>query len=327
MGKVHHRMENKPYDILVVGELNADLILSGDVEPAFGQVEKLVDKADLTIGSSAGIFACGAARLGLRVAFTGLVGEDTFGHFMLDAISRRGVDTRGVRIDPTVSTGLSVILNRGSDRAILTYPGSIPLLRYADIDLDLLSKARHLHLGSYFMLDELRPEVPRLFAEAHRRGLTTSLDTNYDPSLAWDGGIRAALAQTDLFFPNETELLAISRAPDLLSGMQAIADLGPGVIVKRGVQGASGLWHGEYREASAIPVQVADTVGAGDSFDAGFLAGTLRPDPGWNFETCLKLGCICGALSTRQPGGTEAQPTLDEARNFLTQADEPEMGG
>jgi sugar/nucleoside kinase (ribokinase family) len=314
-------MANKQYDIIVVGELNADLILSGNVEPAFGQVEKLVAHADLAIGSSAGIFACGAARLGLRVAFIGIVGADTFGDFMLSSIAERGVDVRGVRVDPAVSTGLSVILNRGNDRAILTYPGSIPLLRYADIDLDLIGNARHLHLGSYYMLDQLRPDAPRLFAEAHRRGLSTSLDTNYDPSLAWEGGIRDTLTEADLFFPNETELLAISRAGDIPSGMQTIAAWGPGVVVKRGTEGACGLWRGETQAAGTIAVKVADTVGAGDSFDAGFLAGMLRPDPGWDFKTCLRLGCICGALSTRQAGGTAAQPTWEEACAYLPEED------
>ncbi len=310
-------MADKLYDLVVIGDFNADLVLSGNVDPEFGQVEKLVSSADLTIGSSSGIFACGAARLGLRVACISIVGADPFGDFMRTSIARRGVDVRGVRVDPGVRTGLSVILSRTSDRAILTYMGSIPLLTYAAIDLELLGQARHLHLASYYLLDRLRPDVPRLFAEAHRRGLSVSLDTNYDPLLEWDGGIRAALGEADLFFPNETELLAISRQASLRDGMQSIATLGPGVIVKRGAAGAAGLWQNEYREANSIPVQIADTVGAGDSFDAGFLAGYLRPEKDWDFETCLKLGCICGALSMRKPGGTEAQPTLDEALAYL----------
>jgi sugar/nucleoside kinase (ribokinase family) len=310
-------MADKPFDLVVIGDFNADLVLSGNVDPEFGQVEKLVASADLTIGSSAGIFACGTARLGLRAASIGIVGLDTFGEFMRTSIAGRGVDVGGVRVDPGVRTGLSVILNRGSDRAILTFMGSIPFLTYDDIDLELLGQARHLHLASYYLLDRLRPDVPRLFAEAHRRGLSVSIDTNYDPLLEWDGGVREALAGADLFFPNETELLAISRQADLRGAMQAIAALGPGVIVKRGASGAAGLWRGEYQEAGSIPVQVADTVGAGDSFDAGFLAGYLRPQPGWGLEACLKLGCICGALSTRRPGGTDAQPTLEEALAYL----------
>src|SRR5512136_1507308 len=100
----------RTFDILLAGEINPDLILSGDVIPEFGQVEKLVDSAVLTIGSSSAIFACGAARLGLKVAFVGLCGEDIFGRFMLDELSQHGVDVSGVRVDPALQTGLSVIL-------------------------------------------------------------------------------------------------------------------------------------------------------------------------------------------------------------------------
>src|SRR6185436_18005345 len=73
---------DKAFDLVVVGELNADLILRGEVIPEFGQVEKLLDDATLALGSSSAIFACGAARLGLRVAFIGKVGDDEFGKFV-----------------------------------------------------------------------------------------------------------------------------------------------------------------------------------------------------------------------------------------------------
>jgi sugar/nucleoside kinase (ribokinase family) len=176
----------KDIDVLVVGELNVDLILTGDVTPGFGQAEKLVEDATLTLGSSSAIFACGAARLGLKVAFIGKVGDDDFGRVVLRSLAERGVDTAGVVVDPTIKTGLSVILSRPDDRAILTHLGSIAALRYAEIDQSLLLRACHLHLGSYFLLDSLRPDVTQLFAEAHRQGLTTSLDTNYDPQENWE---------------------------------------------------------------------------------------------------------------------------------------------
>src|SRR6266540_6915390 len=140
---------DKRFDLVVVGEINPDLILRGDVTPAFGQVEQLVEDATLTIGSSSAIFACGAARLGLRVAYVGKIGDDIFGHFMRQQLSERGIDVSGVVVDRAIRTGLSVILSRGSDRAILTYSGSIAALRYDEIDRRLLARARHLHVGSY----------------------------------------------------------------------------------------------------------------------------------------------------------------------------------
>src|SRR3954464_3198874 len=99
------------FDILTIGEINVDLILGHDARPIFGQFEKVVDDATLTVGGSGTIFAMGAAQLGLRVAYCGVVGEDAFGRFMLDHLHERYIDTRGVIIDPTLKTGLSVILN------------------------------------------------------------------------------------------------------------------------------------------------------------------------------------------------------------------------
>ena len=179
------------FDVIVVGELNADLILRGDVTPAFGQAEQLVEAATLALGSSSAIFACGAARLGLRVAFVGKVGDDEFGRFVLRELDRHGVNIDNVAIDPAVSTGLSVILSRPDDRAILTHLGSIAALRFEEIDLTRLSRARHLHLGSYFLLDALRPAVPRLF-DAAQVARVEHLD-RYELRSGWAVGGRFVL--------------------------------------------------------------------------------------------------------------------------------------
>jgi sugar/nucleoside kinase (ribokinase family) len=298
------------FDVIVVGELNADLILSGDVVPTFGQVEKVVDDASLVMGSSSAIFACGAARLGLRVAFVGKVGDDALGHFELGELQRHGVDTSGVIIDPTLKTGLTVILSRDDDRALLTYLGTIAALRYDEIDQALLARGRHLHLGSYFLLDELRPDIPRLFRDAHRLGLTVSLDTNYDPKEQWDGGLREALAEVDIFLPNRTELLAISGQSEVDAALQVLGAQVPTVAVKLGADGARALHRGSFVDAEPLSVQVVDTTGAGDSFDAGYVYGHLA---GWSVAEALRMACVCGALSTRAVGGTAAQGTLEEA--------------
>jgi sugar/nucleoside kinase (ribokinase family) len=308
----------KRFDIIAVGEMNPDLVLQGDVTPVFGQVEKLVDDAVLTIGSSSCIFACAASSLGLRVASVARVGDDDFGHFMLRSLNGRGVDTSGVVTAADIHTGLSVILARGSDRAILTYPGAIPTLKLAEIRPELLAQARHLHLTCYYIQDALRPDVPALFDLAHKLGLSVSLDTNYDPAETWDGGILEALKRTDIFLPNETECCAIAGKPDVEAALASLAEVVPVVVVKRGARGAIGRsarQPGQVFQAESIPVQVVDTVGAGDTFDAGFLYGHLS---GWDVERSLRLGAVCGSLSTRRAGGTTAQPTLEEALHFLS---------
>jgi sugar/nucleoside kinase (ribokinase family) len=301
------------YDILVAGEINPDLILSGDVVPEFGQVEKLVERATLTIGSSSVIFACGAARLGLKVAFIGLCGEDVFGRFMLAEMSKRGVEIGNVILLPGGVTGLSVILNRGVDRAILTAPGLVSALKAEDVADDLLRQTRHLHVASYFLQDSLRPGLPRLFERARALGVTTSLDTNYDPSEQWLG-FDELLSATNVFLPNQAEACSLTREGNVEIAAEKLSGRVETLAIKLGAEGALGIRKNQTVRAASIPVKVMDTVGAGDSFDAGFIYGYLR---GWNLEKSLQLACVCGALSTQAAGGTDGQPTLDEAMKYV----------
>jgi sugar/nucleoside kinase (ribokinase family) len=298
------------FDILVAGELNPDLILSDpNLEPRFGQHEVLVESANLTIGSSSAIFACGAARLGLRVAFIGVVGDDEFGRFMCRSLSTSGVDASAVIVDPTQRTGLSVILARGDDRAILTHAGAVGTLRADQVSSALLRRARHLHVASYFLQTALQPGLAELFRGAHAMGLTTSLDTNWDPHETW-AGLEHVLAVTDVFLPNEAEAMAITTCKDLESAVQDLSARVPQGAVKLGAQGAQGWRAMDRARVAAYPVPVVDTVGAGDCFDSGFIFGYLS---GWTLQRSLELAVACGSLSTRAAGGTAAQPTLAEA--------------
>jgi sugar/nucleoside kinase (ribokinase family) len=306
-------MSDPPFDILVAGEINPDLILTGDVTPEFGQVEKLVDAAALTIGSSSAIFACGAARLGLQVTFIGVCGDDIFGRFMLGQMQARGVDVSHVIQREDGQTGLSVILNRGADRAILTHSGLIAALKASDLPDALLQSAHHLHVASYFLQTSLQPELTNLFQRARSLGLTTSLDTNYDPSERWMG-FDELLAVTTVFLPNKHEALSLSGKLDIDAAADSLGSNVEVLAVKLGAEGALGIQKGEKARVASIPVHVIDTVGAGDSFDAGFLYGYLQE---WSLERSLQLACVCGALSTQRAGGTEGQPTLDEAMRFL----------
>ena len=299
------------FDVVVVGELNADLILSCDSAPQFGQAEKLVDDANIVLGSSSAIFACGAARLGLRVAFIGIVGDDMLGRFVLEQLRARGVNCDGIVVEPAIKTGLSAILLRDSgDRAILTYSGSIGALRMDQINPALLARGRHLHLGSYFLLDALRADVPRLFDRAHALGLSVSIDTNFDPAERWNGGLSDSLARADVLLPNATEAMAISQKDTIDDALDSLGARTPTVAVKLGADGAIARRGGERARAAGFAMQVADTVGAGDSFDSGFVYGMLN---GWPLERALRMACACGSLSTRAAGGTAAQATLAEA--------------
>ncbi|MDT0611170.1 carbohydrate kinase family protein [Streptomyces lancefieldiae] len=301
-------------DLLVVGDANPDVVLGPlDAPLAFEQREQLVDAGALTLGGSAAIMACGAARLGLRVAFAGRVGDDDAGRYVRDALDARGVDTRALRVDPRLSTPLTVVLTRADDRAIVTAPGTLPATTAADVPAGLLAAARHVHAASYFLLPRLAAGLPDLLRTARSHGATTSLDTNDDPSGRWDPpGLDAVLAQTDYLLPNAAEArqLAGLGTTDLEKSAAALARRGPTVVVKNGAEGA--LCHDGRTLVTTrgIPARPVDTVGAGDSFDAGFVAALLG---GLTVPQALELAAVCGALSTRAPGGTTAQPTWDEA--------------
>jgi sugar/nucleoside kinase (ribokinase family) len=297
-------------DVLVLGDANPDLILRGDVEPRFGQTERLLDRASLVLGGSGAITACAAARLGLRVAFAGVVGDDVFGRFAREALEERGVDTRGLAVDPNRPTGVSVILARADDRAILTAPGTIGDLRGSLVDEASLRAARHVHVSSYYLQRALQRDLASLFAIAHEAGATTSIDPNWDPAESWNGGLLELLGSTDLFLPNSAEARAITGVDDVDVAAEALGERGAVVAVKFGQGGGLAIGGGELVRSEAVPADVVDTTGAGDTFDAGFIAGRLH---GWPLSRCLQLAVACGSLSTRAAGGTAAQPTLDEA--------------
>ncbi|MDX6523662.1 MAG: hypothetical protein QOI17_1175 [Gaiellales bacterium] len=286
-------------DLLVVGDCNPDLLLAGgDVVPEFGQAEKVVAEGRLLVGGSAAIVACGAARLGLSTALVAAVGDDLFGRFMLESLAERGVDVSGCVIEPALDTGITVALVRGDDRAMLTAPGAIPTLTADQVPRDLVRSARHLHVASYFLLDGLRPGLPALVAEARAAGATVSVDPQGDPAGRWDGGLPALASALDLLLLNEQEQRMLP------------ADDCPLVVTKRGSRGASARTAEGVVDVPAPAVEVVDATGAGDSFDAGFLAGRLG---GMALADALALGCACGALSTRALGGIAAQPTMEQA--------------
>jgi sugar/nucleoside kinase (ribokinase family) len=307
------RVAERNIDVLVLGEINPDVIVRAeDPRPTFGQVERIVDSIDLVIGSSSVIFACGTARLGLRTAFVGVVGDDPMGRFMLDAMRDRGIDVTACRVDPTVPTGATVILTSGTDRAILTAPGTMPLLRVEDVPEALVRRARHLHVGSLFLLDALRPRLAKLLTTARRDGLTTSADCNWDPREMWDGGLWDIVRETDVFLPNANEAARITGTDDIEGAARALVAAGPRVVaVKCGTDGAFALERdGSLTRLPALAVDAVDTTGAGDSFDAGLVAGFLAGRP---VRDCLALGVAAGSLSTLAVGGTASQPTLAEA--------------
>ncbi|HEX7472028.1 MAG TPA: sugar kinase [Candidatus Limnocylindrales bacterium] len=311
---------DRDIDILVIGEINPDIVVADpDPAPVFGEVERLVGSIGMTVGSSSAIFACGAARVGLRVAFVGVAGDDPFGRFMLEAMAARGIDVSACTLDTTRSTGATVILTSGRDRAILTAMGTIGAMEVDAVPEAMLGRARHLHSSCFYLQDTSRERLPAFMAAARARGITTSFDTNWDPADRWEGGVADMLRACDVFLPNEAEARRIARRDDVEEAARELARIGatgragdgPVVAVKLGSKGALAVGpDGEIVRTPALPVAPVDTTGAGDSFDAGFLRAWLDDRP---IADALRLGAVCGALSTLRAGGVDGQPTYAEA--------------
>jgi sugar/nucleoside kinase (ribokinase family) len=291
------------FDIAIAGELNLDLILYG--LPAQMQTERELLASDFraTLGSSSGIVAHNAAMLGAKVAFSTVIGTDDFGRLALDRLREAGVDISHTIHDSSTATGVTMLLPHGDERHILTFPGTIARLAVSDLDFDFLTRARHFHLSSLYLQRGLHAGLPALLHRLKDAGLTISLDTNDDPDDRWGAPLAQVLPYVDVFMPNEDEICRMTGCSNLDDAVKALPVQPPAVVVKRGRHGARVYEMGRSTDVDSIRVTPIDTIGAGDSFDAGFLRAYLLSK---DIVQCARAGNITGALSTQAPGGTEA---------------------
>jgi sugar/nucleoside kinase (ribokinase family) len=307
----------KTRDISITGEINLDLIMYGLPEVMAVERELLGSDFQLTLGSSSAILAHNLAVLGASVGFVTLVGEDELGKVALERLGASGVDLSRVRVHPgSTGTGVTLLLPHGSRRHILTYPGTMAELCLRDIDVDYLKDAGHFHLSSLFLLRSLEPDLPALFQELKSAGMTISLDTNDDPSDQWGGVFHELLDYVDLLLPNESEACRMANKPTLEEAIEELARRVPWVAVKCGPRGSVVSAGGKKVFEPGVSVQPVDTIGAGDSFNAGFLFGWLK---GWTPAQCAYAGNVTGALSTLRAGGTEAFRDPELVQSFLAE--------
>jgi sugar/nucleoside kinase (ribokinase family) len=311
------------FDVSVVGELNLDLILSGLPPKLELEREHLAKDLTITLGSSSAIFTHNLALLGNRVGFSSAIGSDALGEIALQFLRDSGTDVSGVRKLGGKLTGLTTILPTGAERYILTYPGTMLEMEFGHLDLGYVLDARHLHLSSYYLHPALRPQIPELFRAAKAAGLTTSLDTNDDPEDVWADDLQSVLPYVDVLLPNERELCKIARTDDLEHAIGILAGQVPLLVVKRGRAGAVAQRSSETFRVEAFTVDAVDSVGAGDSFDAGFVHQFIR---GEGIEECLKFGSLTGALSTTRAGGIEAFRDAVHRDGFLRQVRATSIG-
>jgi sugar/nucleoside kinase (ribokinase family) len=303
------------FDITIAGEINLDLILYGLPQPMPVERELLASDFQMTLGGSSAILAHNVAVLGARVGFITLAGEDELGKVALARLGESGADLSRVK-NSGKTTGVTMLLSHGAERHILTYPGTMSDMSLHDLDVEYLKASRHFHLSSLFLQRSLAPDLPAFFRELKGAGLTISLDTNDDPEDLWGGVLEELLDLVDILLPNEAEICRIAKRDSLEEAIEALSRRVPYIAVKLGPRGSVVQAGGKRYAAAPVAVAAVDTIGAGDSFNAGFLLSWLRGLP---LDECARAGNITGALSTQRPGGTEAFRDHEFMDRFLKQ--------
>ena len=292
------------FDVTTAGDINMDLILYGLPEEMPLERELLASGFQSTLGGSAAIFAHNLSTLGLRVGFVGMTGRDELGRIAVERLQHAGTDTsRCVESSSGTRTAVTLLLPHGRGRRILTYPGTIAELTVDDLDINYLADSSHFHISSYFLLKGLQPGLPDLCHILKDKGLSISLDTNDDPDDRWGSDLQTLLTHIDVLLPNEHEAKRMAGTDDLPRAILWLADRVPTVVVKCGARGALVSDHGNQFEIPSIPAQPVDTIGAGDSFDAGFISKFITGAPA---SECAAMGNKVAAHSTLGAGGTEA---------------------
>lgn len=306
----------RPLDVLVVGDLFLDLVMSGfESWPRPGE-ESFAKKFHKEVGGGAAITACGLSKLGLQTGILGAVGKED-GQWMLDQLRARGVDTSRIRVTPTEPTAFTVSVSTVVDRTFLTYGGANNELISLMGDLIAIAadyQVRHIHLAHAMDL----ANVQALFKAIKDNGWSLSVDVGWHPE--WYADVRAvdALKLVDVFFPNEREAEAVTKETAPRRMLEAFQRMGlHSVALKLGKKGAALLWDSEISLQKPGEINAVDTTGAGDCFDAGFLYAWLG---GMDPALCLRAGAACGEMSTQTLGGIAGFPSREELETILCAA-------
>jgi 2-dehydro-3-deoxygluconokinase len=308
----------------VSGEI--DVVTVGETMALLSAMDESVTSGasySLSFGGAESNVAIGLARLGHGVAWISALGNDQFGDMIQREISSEGVQVVTLRDDQR-PTGLMVkTLSAGEDRLVRYYrsDSAASALRAEDLPADLIASARILHLTGITpaLSTSTREMTLRVALMAREAGVTVSLDINYRPAL-WSEALAAAvlrelISHCDIVLGSPDELgLLFDHSGTHEQLARRLSEFGPScVVVKDGERGASMLIDGEWIHQPAFPVDVVDTVGAGDGFVAGFLSELLD---GSSPNAQLRTAVVTGALCCTHPGDWQGFPSRDQLKQF-----------
>lgn len=305
----------KNFDVVALGELNVDLILNKiDGQPEIGK-EKFCQDMILTLGSSTAIFAANAAALGTKVAFCGMIGNDSFGRLVDESLQKKHVDTRYLIRTDKYATGATICLNYDEDRANVTYQGAMDHMSFADINKELFDNTKHIHISSIFMQTALKNDIIAILEYAKQKGVTTSLDTQWDPVETWDLDYAKVLPLIDVFLPNEKELKFLTHSTTLDEAIAKIRPYMNAAVIKQGNKGSLLLRKNgaDHQQPAFLNTEVVDCIGAGDSFNSGFISQFVQGKP---LEECQRYGNMTGAVNTTAAGGTGAFTSKEDVEKI-----------
>jgi sugar/nucleoside kinase (ribokinase family) len=306
-------------DVSVIGPLNIDLLITGDGPPTWESLPVWDGPAsmEMTAAGSVGYTVQNLARLGLDVRVSSCLPDDPLGVFIADTLQRAGVGTDLVRMVPGTVGGIGVyMLLFGSRKRPLMYRLPTHELWPSALstrEIDALLSARLLHCGGYLHYAAAWHGGTRdLFREARRRGIRTAMDPQFPLApLAppWLPALADVLPYVDLLFVDETEARHLTACADIDTAAAALRAAGAQtVIVKQGADGSTLYGEsGQQHQDAVVMGTLVDTIGAGDTFDAGVLYGWLQ---GWSWARCLLFGSIAAGYTVTGVGGTQCMPDL-----------------
>ncbi len=279
----------------------------------------LVDRMELHVGGCASNTALALAKIGVNCSVVGKVGNDGFGDFIEKTLKTHGVDTSGLRRDPSAATSSTMVLvHSDGERSFIHYIGANATLREEEIPYDLIFSSKILNIGGFFLMPGFdgEPLARVLKRVKENRGPMVVLDTAWDSRGRWMSLLEPCLPYVDYFLPSyeEARMLTGKNQPEEIA--QFLLQYGiPTVAIKLGEQGAYVATHqGQQFYLPAFKVKAVDAVGAGDCWVAGFLTGILKE---WPLEETVRFANATGALCVTAIGATTGVGSFEEIQNFI----------